>query len=40
MRDDADATILFAKVSKSTKSIGLLLMDQSFFCGPGIHPTP
>ena len=35
LREDADAELLFEKVSKSAKKIGELLMDQSFFCGPG-----
>ena len=35
LRDDADPEVLWDKVSKSKKSIGLLLMDQSYFCGPG-----
>ena len=35
LREDADADLLFEKVSKSGKKIGELLMDQSFFCGPG-----
>jgi formamidopyrimidine-DNA glycosylase len=35
LRDDADPDLLWLKVSKSKKSIGLLIMDQSFFTGPG-----
>jgi len=35
LREDSDANLLFEKVSKSNKKIGELLMDQSFFCGPG-----
>ncbi|KAJ1489887.1 hypothetical protein T484DRAFT_1614589 [Baffinella frigidus] len=35
LRDDADAHVLFAKVNTSKRSIGALLMDQAFFCGPG-----
>ena len=35
LRDDADADLLFDKVARSGKKIGELLMDQSFFCGPG-----
>lgn len=35
LRDDADADLLFEKVRVSKKKIGELVMDQSFFCGPG-----
>mmetsp|Transcript_4603 Transcript_4603/g.9382 ORF Transcript_4603/g.9382 Transcript_4603/m.9382 type:complete len:388 (-) Transcript_4603:156-1319(-) len=35
LRADADPEALFEKVSISKKSIGLLLMDQSVFAGPG-----
>jgi formamidopyrimidine-DNA glycosylase len=35
LRDDADPERLWARVSKSTKSIGALLMDQSYFAGVG-----
>eukprot|EP00581_Thalassiosira_minuscula_P003206 CAMPEP_0183736752 /NCGR_PEP_ID=MMETSP0737-20130205/50139_1 /TAXON_ID=385413 /ORGANISM="Thalassiosira miniscula, Strain CCMP1093" /LENGTH=523 /DNA_ID=CAMNT_0025970843 /DNA_START=104 /DNA_END=1671 /DNA_ORIENTATION=+ len=51
LRSDADPELLYAKISKSKKSIGQLLMDQSYFAGPGniyraeilflagVHPT-
>lgn len=35
LREDADAEALWARVRASRKSIGALLMDQSFFCGVG-----
>ena len=35
LRDDADPELLWAKVSRSNKSIGALIMDQSCFTGPG-----
>ncbi|KAG8466181.1 hypothetical protein KFE25_001937 [Diacronema lutheri] len=35
LRDDADTDALWAKVATSKRSIGQLLMDQSFFAGPG-----
>jgi len=35
LRGDADVERLWKKVSKSKKSIGALIMDQSCFCGPG-----
>ena len=35
LRDDADLERLWKKVSRSKKSIGALIMDQSCFCGPG-----
>ena len=35
LRDDADVELLWTKVKKSKKSIGALIMDQSFFTGPG-----
>eukprot|EP00574_Skeletonema_japonicum_P000929 CAMPEP_0201741580 /NCGR_PEP_ID=MMETSP0593-20130828/46887_1 /ASSEMBLY_ACC=CAM_ASM_000672 /TAXON_ID=267983 /ORGANISM="Skeletonema japonicum, Strain CCMP2506" /LENGTH=457 /DNA_ID=CAMNT_0048235919 /DNA_START=26 /DNA_END=1396 /DNA_ORIENTATION=- len=35
LRSDANPDQLFTKVSKSKKSIGQLIMDQSFFAGPG-----
>eukprot|EP00288_Rhodomonas_lens_P001473 CAMPEP_0177730644 /NCGR_PEP_ID=MMETSP0484_2-20121128/22104_1 /TAXON_ID=354590 /ORGANISM="Rhodomonas lens, Strain RHODO" /LENGTH=493 /DNA_ID=CAMNT_0019243657 /DNA_START=443 /DNA_END=1924 /DNA_ORIENTATION=- len=35
LRADADADLLFEKVSNSKKTIGQLLMDQSVFAGPG-----
>lgn len=35
LRDDADPELLWKKVRVSKKSIGALLMDQSFFAGPG-----
>ena len=35
LRTDADPDALFAKVSRSSKSIGKLLMDQSAFAGVG-----
>ena len=35
LRSDANPDHLFTKVIKSKKSIGQLLMDQSFFAGPG-----
>ena len=34
-RSDADPDLLWQKVKKSKKSIGALIMDQSFFTGPG-----
>ncbi|KAL3785466.1 hypothetical protein HJC23_008276 [Cyclotella cryptica] len=35
LRSDANINLLFEKIRKSKKSIGQLVMDQSFFCGPG-----
>jgi formamidopyrimidine-DNA glycosylase len=35
LRDDADPAKLWERVKKSNKSIGALIMDQSFFTGPG-----
>ena len=35
LRADADPQRLWTKVHKSRKGIGALIMDQSFFCGPG-----
>jgi len=35
LRQDADPERLWKKVSKSSKSIGALIMDQSYFTGPG-----
>jgi formamidopyrimidine-DNA glycosylase len=35
LRDDADPEKLWERVKKSNKSIGALIMDQSFFTGPG-----
>ena len=35
LRADANPNQLFTKITKSKKSIGQLLMDQSFFAGPG-----
>lgn len=35
LRDDADVELLWTRVKKSKKSIGALIMDQSFFTGPG-----
>jgi formamidopyrimidine-DNA glycosylase len=35
LRDDADPDLLWSKIQKSNKSIGALVMDQSFFTGPG-----
>ena len=35
LRADADPSALWARVSKSSKSIGALLMDQSYFAGVG-----
>ncbi|KAL7550912.1 hypothetical protein ACHAWF_014125 [Thalassiosira exigua] len=35
LRTDADPDILYQKVFKSKKSIGQLIMDQSYFTGPG-----
>lgn len=35
LREDADEERLCAKVQKSNKSIGALIMDQSYFAGPG-----
>eukprot|EP00566_Odontella_aurita_P000681 CAMPEP_0113559850 /NCGR_PEP_ID=MMETSP0015_2-20120614/19117_1 /TAXON_ID=2838 /ORGANISM="Odontella" /LENGTH=546 /DNA_ID=CAMNT_0000461515 /DNA_START=91 /DNA_END=1728 /DNA_ORIENTATION=+ /assembly_acc=CAM_ASM_000160 len=35
LRSDADPDELYQKVIKSKKSIGKLLMDQSYFAGPG-----
>jgi formamidopyrimidine-DNA glycosylase len=35
LRDDADPDKLWERVKKSNKSIGALIMDQSYFTGPG-----
>jgi hypothetical protein len=35
LRKDADPEALWARVNKSKKSIGALIMDQTFFAGPG-----
>jgi hypothetical protein len=35
LRDDADPDRLWNKVKKTPKSIGKLIMDQSYFTGPG-----
>ena len=35
LRSDADVDLLYDKVSKSKKSIAQLIMDQSYFTGPG-----
>ena len=35
LRDDADPEVLWAKLQTNKRSIGFLLMDQAFFCGPG-----
>jgi formamidopyrimidine-DNA glycosylase len=35
LRDDADPEKLWTRVQKSNKSIGALIMDQSYFTGPG-----
>lgn len=35
LRPDADPDFLYEKVRNSKKSIGALIMDQSFFSGPG-----
>merc|ERR1719327_2502061 len=35
LRDDADPEVLWAKLQTNKRSIGFLLMDQSYFCGPG-----
>lgn len=35
LRPDADPELLWKKVKASKKSIGALIMDQSFFTGPG-----
>jgi formamidopyrimidine-DNA glycosylase len=35
LRDDADPERLWERVQKSRKSIGALVMDQSYFTGPG-----
>ena len=35
LRTDADPNVLWNRVKKSKKSIGALIMDQSFFTGPG-----
>jgi formamidopyrimidine-DNA glycosylase len=51
LRFDADPNSLYERISKSKKSIGTLIMDQSYFAGPGniyraeilflagVHPT-
>lgn len=35
LRDDADPAMLWGRVKISNKSIGALIMDQSYFTGPG-----
>ena len=35
LRDDANLDELNARVSQSKKSLGALIMDQSYFAGPG-----
>lgn len=35
LRDDANPEALWDKVRVSSKSIGALVMDQAYFCGPG-----
>ena len=35
LRSDADVDLLYDKISKSKKSIAQLIMDQSYFTGPG-----
>ena len=35
LRNDANPNKLYARVSQSKKSIGALIMDQSYFAGPG-----
>ena len=35
LRDDAQPDLLWTRVQKSKKSIGALIMDQSYFTGPG-----
>ena len=35
LRDDANPDVLWSRVRASKKSIGALIMDQSFFTGPG-----
>ena len=35
LRDDANLDELYARVSQSKKSLGALIMDQSYFAGPG-----
>ena len=35
LRDDANPDTLWERVKKSNKSIGALIMDQSYFTGPG-----
>jgi len=35
LREDADPERLWIRVQKSSKSIGALIMDQSYFTGPG-----
>eukprot|EP00980_Cylindrotheca_fusiformis_P004124 scaffold894_cov153-Cylindrotheca_fusiformis.AAC.20 len=35
LRSDADPEALWNKVNRSKKSIGAIIMDQSFFAGPG-----
>lgn len=35
LRDDADPENLWNRIQKSNKSIGALIMDQSYFTGPG-----
>jgi len=35
LREDANPELLWNKVKASKKSIGALIMDQSYFCGPG-----
>ena len=35
LRSDANPNLLYDKIIKSKKSIGALIMDQSYFSGPG-----
>ena len=35
LRSDAQPNLLYEKIRKSKKTIGQLIMDQSYFCGPG-----
>jgi len=35
LRTDADPELLYNKIAKSKKSIGKIIMDQSYFAGPG-----
>ena len=40
LRPDADPSKAFARIHKSTKSIGALLMDQSVLAGVGLRLSP